>query len=1462
MVFVLLFLVFSIPAVQTKAGKYITNRINTKYNISIQVEKLGLRWNGDLNLKDVLIKDHQEDTLIYVRILSSSILNATKAIKGNLELGKVRMKDPKFYFTIYKDEKDANITVFAKKFIPEQPEPQKEPFHFISDRVTLEDGAFRYLDYNIENPEILNYTQINSGLDDFEITGSHVEILIDRLAFNSTQGYQIDEISGAFIYGSEHMELDNMILKTHYSHIEGTILIDSPEGMSDFANAVQLNMALTQASISTSDIYPFYKDITKDKIINLQGNFTGTLNDLSSDNLRLHGLNSTSIRGPVRFKQLLNPSKLIIEAQNARIQTSYFDLKSLLPKPLQSLPQRFSKLGITRFDGTTAITPNTVLAKGLFDTNLGSVDVDIDLLNPQDISNATYSGNVKFDNFDLGTLIDNPKVGTTSLDVNVNGKGFIQEYLDTQLTGNIEQISFNGYDYSNITIFGDLRTPVFNGELFIDDPNLEMEVVGLIDVTKQQNTYDITAAITKADLHKLQLVKDSTAILKGNIDMDMTGSGIEDAFGELTFKNTSYKNKYDTYFFKDFTVASSFDKDLLRTIAVNSEDIVEGNLSGKFKFNEVIPLFRNAIGSLYTNYQSEVLTENQFMDFDFTVNNKIVEVFVPDLHLDPETRVYGKVNADESNFKLTFKSPGIQAYGSQAKAVEVVIDNKNPLFNTFVGIDSINTRYYNVADLNLINVTLKDTLFMTTEFKGGKSFKDNYDLAFYHTINTEGKSVLGFKKSSILFKENEWLINKENNFLNSLVFDNNFKNLFINTISLNYKDEEIAISGELREKSYKDVKAEFVNVDMTKFLDEIENLDLSGTIDGDVALLQKGGVYYPSSTLSVNQLTVNQALLGDLDLNITGDNSLASYVIDSKLVKNDVRHIDAQGTITIGKNEPKIDLDVALNKFDVRPFSPLGGEVITNIRGLVNGNAAISGSYQSPDIDGELKLANGGFTIPYLNVNYTTGEEATIALNKQEFIFKTVFLEDPKYQTLGILNGNIAHRSFSDWELGLDILIPDKFLVLDTEEDEESLYYGTAFVSGEAAITGSTDELVIDVIAETEEGTVFNIPIDDAESIGDNSFIHFLTPEEKAARIKGKVLQAKEVKGLSLNFDLDVDQDAEIEIVVDKTNGSTLKGRGAGNLLIEINTNGKFNMWGDFVVYEGGFNFRYAGLVQKKFNIVTDPLGDIRWDGNPFKALLDISAAYRAEANPSVLLENPSINRKIPVDVIINLKGELIQPDITFNLEYPNTSSTVAAELDFRLSDRTSRERNAISLVSQNTFINETSISAAGAVNNVLESGTSILNSVLFNNNDGVFDVGLDLVQADRTPDAQASGRVGFTLSTQITNRVLINGKVGVPTGGLSESVIVGDVEVDFLLNQDGSLRAKVFSRQTDVQFIGETEGYTQGAGLSYAVDFNSFKELIAKLFKGKKKEVAEELKKIEDQAKDLDDDGVTFKQD
>ena len=892
---------------------------------------------------------------------------------------------------------------------------------------------------------------------------------------------------------------------------------------------------------------------------------------------------------------------------------------------------------------------------------------------------------------------------------------------------------------------------------------------------------------------------------------------------KITFRNTSYLNQNDIYNFDKFSISSRF-SDQTHYISVDSPDIIEGTLSGEFKFKDLVKLLENSVGDIYSNYIPNEVEDNQKVNFNFKIYNKIVEVFFPDIELGKNTYINGRVESNADNFRLTFKSPQIKLLDNFAKNIELQIDNKNPVFNTYVEVDSINTKHYNVSKFNLINVTVNDTLFMRSEFTGGRRNNDIFNLSFYHTVNDANESVIGFKKSDVTVKGNTWFINEKADRFNKIAFTKDLSSFSIDRLKINHKNEEIKLSGFLRDSTEKDLKLHFSNVNLSKITPDIDSLSLAGNVNGKLDILQKNGSYLPNSTVVIDNFRVNDFLLGDFNAKITGNEDLTNYKVDVS-IKDDIKNsFKAEGDISVSGKRSTIDVALNFDRFNLQPLNPLLVDVLTNIRGEVTGKAKMIGNLNRPNIVGDLRLKNTGFTIPYLNVDYDFNEQASLSLEAQSFIFNNIQLTDTKHNSKARLNGSLSHVNLSDWNLDLKIDTP-RFLVLDTEEFEESLYYGTAFVGGTASIEGPTEALVISVVGETKKGTVFKIPLTDTESFGDNSFIHFITPEEKLARKAGKTLVFDEIKGLELDFDLDVTEDAELEIIIDKSTGHGLKGRGVGGLLVEINTNGKFDMWGDFSVFEGVYNFAYGGIFQKEF--IVQPGGTIAWEGDPLKAQINMLATYKTQANPSPLLDNP-INRSIPVELNIALTGDLEQPQPEFSFDFPNVNSTIKSELQYRLESTDDRQNQALYLVSTGSFsrgLNDLNFSGT-----IAERLNGIVNGI-FTNEDGKLNFGFNYEAGENRPDYQTDDRVVATFQTQLSERVLINGKVGVPVGGAgaNETVVAGDLEIDFLLNEDGTLTAKVFNRENSIRNFGEAIGYTQGVGLSYNVDFDTFKELLQK---------------------------------
>lgn len=1444
LLFLITVFVFSFESVQTRAASWLTNYLKESYDASLKIEKLHITYSGKVAIEDAVAYDHKNDTLISFNSLKTSIFSFGDLLNGETDLGPVYIDGAYFNMVRYKEDRRDNLSLFLKKFRKEKSSESQKPFELLSDKVVLTNARVNVIDQHIKYPESFVATQLNMTATQFNIIGSEVNAQIKSSNFDFFTGVMkevdglrklpVTSFTADFSYSNRQIRARDLRLQTPKSSIAGDLMMNYDLiDFKDFVNKFQWDFKIDTAQLDSKEFKTFYLPLTDSAQVNLSGRMNGVLNNFTVNDMRMSTLDNTTIIGDVTFKNLVQDvDEFFIDGQFDTLNTSTSDLKRFLPELLETkIPDNIDELGVIATRGYASVNSNQVVAKLRGNSLKGDFRTDIIITDIQDAQPA-YQGQVELGGLDLGVITGYENLGRATLTMDVKGRGFNPEDLNTKVNGGVIEIEYNGYTYRNIRVKGRLEKPLFNGHLEVNDPNLKMTFDGLANFSKDKSEYDFKADIAYADLFKTNLfTRDSTAILRGKVDIKMTASTLNDAVGTIEFKNASYKNDNDTYEFEDFKIVSSIE-DQIHTITVNSPDIIEGEMKGVFNIEEIPELFKNAIGNVYTNYKSTTITKDQYLEYEFQIYDKIVDLVFPDLALGENTILKGEVASNEADFKLTFRTP-IVSIGEdiQLKKVNVQINNQNPLFNTYIKVDRVENGTYDIDDFKLINVTRRDTLFFRTEFASRKRASDTFNLSFYHTVNESNNSVIGVRKSDITFQGKEWLLNKNNEQVR-LEFDHQFEEFKLDQVAFSHKNEAINLGGSINGKTEKDLHLDFKNVRISSLTSPIDSLKMRGVVNGALDLKQTEGKYQPSSDFAISDFEINDTPLGDFLLKIIGNEDLTSYNVSAQLKDDSQKSFSAQGQINTTGAFSTIDVGVDLNNFNLQSLSPLGGIVLNDMRGQASGNILITGKLTEPDLDGSITLNNAGLNIPYLNTDFNIEQGTTVGVKTNLFDFGSIALTDTKYGTKGVLGGVIRHKNFGFWELGLTI-DSDKLLVLDTPFTPKALYYGTAFIDGSASITGPTDQLFIDVKATTEEGTIFKVPLNDAETFADNSVIYFLSPEEKAARISGEEIEIDRINGLELRFDLNVTPVAEAEITVDQENGSYLTGSGAGNLLLEINTLGKFNMYGDFIVYDGIYNFKYAGIVNKEFKI--QPGGSVAWQGDPTAAVIDVSASYLTQANPAILLDNPNINTQIPVEVITNLQGNLSFFDPDFVIKFPSANSVVSSELQYRLEDKSQRYLQAMSLISAGTFYNPNSILQNAGAGNLVEGLSSIVNELVGGNN-GDIKFGVNYQASERNPnsDLVRADRFAIDVRTQISDRVLINGRLGVPVGATAatERAVIGNVEIEFLLNEDGSLRLKIFNREDNLQQIGQQEGYAQGLGLSWSVDFNTMKELYRKVFK------------------------------
>ena len=203
----LIIITLSIPSVQTIIANKVTTKVNEDFGTDIQIQRLGLNWKGEVDIREVYIADHHADTLIYVKALQTNVLSIKNIIDGNLDFGHVDLTKAKFYYKTYKGENNNNISIFADKFNSDEPKENPKPFELIANNIELNDGKVKIIDENLEDPEIFNLSGLNINTKNLKISGPNVSTDIKHLSLKAKRGFTIKNLSSDFSYTMETLKL-------------------------------------------------------------------------------------------------------------------------------------------------------------------------------------------------------------------------------------------------------------------------------------------------------------------------------------------------------------------------------------------------------------------------------------------------------------------------------------------------------------------------------------------------------------------------------------------------------------------------------------------------------------------------------------------------------------------------------------------------------------------------------------------------------------------------------------------------------------------------------------------------------------------------------------------------------------------------------------------------------------------------------------------------------------------------------------------------------------------------------------------------------------------------------------------------------------------------------------------------------------------------------------------------------
>jgi hypothetical protein len=1449
-----LFFAFQTESFQTWAAQKVTSYLSKELDAKVDIQKLKISFISNVTLQGVFVSDKHHDTLVYGKDITIN-LSGFDYGKQQLSIDEVKLSDVKVKLLKYKNEEDWNFQYLADYFASTdttKTDTTSSPWKIKYGALKLNNVEFTYhllrdTDNVVQN---MNYNHIHvynafGTLTDIDFKGDTIKAQITDLSAKEHCGIILKKLTTKAYVSSTELRCDSIYLKTANSFVKGRLSFkyDHWEDYLDFIDKVYIKGNLKDSTyVNFKDIAYFADDLNgMNEVLVLKGKVRGFVNDLSGTKMVVSYRSNTQFIGDMSITGLPDINKSFIHFDAEKLSTSKFDLEKFPIPPFSNptyldLPTEFSKLGVVSYRGKFDGFISDFATYGTFKTDVGNVKTDLRMYTNSKSNVVEYSGLVSTTNFNLSKLFPSVKAfGPMSLTTKINGKGFTKKELDATFDGVIQSISYNHYNYDDIKIDGSFKNQIFSGNVVSKDTNANFSFNGSIDFSNKVNKMDFISTINNFDLDKTHFsIPQLTGRVSSQIFINLNGNNIDDLSGVINFDNTIYKTSDKTYKLSVFNLNLDQSSSIKNIKLVSS--IANFELSGKYKLTTLPNAFKQYLNEYFPTF---IKTDSRYIYSDkanlslkvknFTIVN---ELFVKDLMVSPNTIIdcafdasinylFVKTNSDlityagvkfrNNEIDINSLTKGVKLnYKAKAINISDSLSFKNPVFE-LTASDKISN-----FDLNWDNLT-------TPKNSGIVSGSAKFD---------NQKAVILLDKIKYTIEDSLWQIVKTN----PITIDTAFT-VTIDPITFYNHNQLITFDGKLS-KSNQDKFDVFIQnfrlSQLNPFLKEAK-ASIDGSLTGNTSVFGLFGKTLISSNLNFQELKFNNKLIGYGEIkseynpekeyvSIDGFSAFAKD-FDGNLMKN----IVFSGNYYPKKKEENIDVKFKAEPFDLSLLQPYLQDILTFKVGFLKGNGTVTGTLDNPQINAKLKFFKCVMIVDFLNVQYTVSGDVDIM--PKQINFENLEVRD-KMGNSGSVYGNIFHNNFKDMRIDFDVNT-NKLMVLNTTAANNPSYYGTAYASGNAGIYGFLDDIKMELNLKTNGGTYFYIPLDGPSEIGNNDFIKFVTKDTIKTIVK------KTKSNFSLDFNLEATKDAEVQLIFDEKSGDVIKARGDGNLNLKINSKGKFDMFGDYVLSSGDYLFTLEDFVTKKFEIQKG--SSIKWNGNVYKAEIDIVANYKQRASIKPLFPNDSVNnynKRFPVDCKLYMKDKLTSPDITFGIELPTIDETTRSAIKSILSDENEMNRQVFSLLLLRSFITPVSVSGGGGISAggaAAATGSEMLSNKMSNWLNGVtkdVDIGVNY----RPGGTLSSDELDLALSKQLfNNRLAIDGNFGVANNNSTtttsksnnSSNLIGDVTLEYKLSESGKYRVKAFNRSNDNTEAATSGGpFSQGIGIFYREEYESIGEL------------------------------------
>lgn len=1463
---VVLFLLVQVERVQTYAGHRVAEYLSAKLKTRVEIGSLEIDFSRSVTLNNVFIQDLHKDTLLYSKKLKVDV-DELNVAEHRLRVGSITMISTKAAVIKYREDHDLNLQFILDAFDDHDTtrHAPRKPWDISFGEVTLVNTSFAYRNEHdtMETTGIdfvdIGTRSINARFTDIKIEEDTIHGTVEYLSAIEKSGFILQNLSSYVNISPVGMKLDELKIKTPESDIRTDLVFKYKRyrDFLDFIDNVSMNAKFDHSRLEMSDLAYFAPDLKGVyKNISITGLVSGRVSDLRGKNMDIFLGGQTHYIGDFAFTGLPDMDQTLIHLNVKSLSTNYTDLKQLPIPPFDKqtrldLPENIARLGNMNFRGTFTGLYNDFYAYGTFTSALGSLYTDLSVKHDYEKKKEFYKGKLRSDNFNVGAFLKAPLLGRVTANVEIDGSGLTLEEVEAKLKGTINSIQFNDYVYNNVAIEGDAAKQVFNGKLNVKDDNIDFDFNGKVDFSKSLPTLDFISTVNHADIAALHFINSTKKTdLSTQIIINVTGNSIDNLIGQVNFDNTIYKQDNEVYKLSVFNLTSEESRGV-KTIKLFS-DFCNAKVQGSFRIMDMAASMQNVLNRYLPSYINKSTLKNpppQIFDYSFLFKktDAVTRLFVPGIEIAPQTLLEGRFNSVTNELTVNGTSTRLNFY-------DYVLNNWQLKGETDMEKLELNAsceKLYLTDSLflNGFNVhadARADSLNLAVDWDNKKT-KNLYKGDLTAFLNFHPDKTIQFKMlpSEFVIADSVWDVNKAN----EVTIDTSY--ITVKELTFEHKGQSIAVNGVISENKKDELRLALNDFNLANLnaFTKASGLKLTGRTSGEADILDLYNNMVFTSNVNFRALFVNDEEVGDGDVESVWDKAKEALYLHGNFTLGLVPNILFSGYYYPKKEEDNLDMELNLQAIQMKIFEPYVKDYCSDFIGQFSGNVLVKGSVKKPLVSGKLSVNARKITVDYLNTSYHASHDITIENNS--FGVENMVVFDAN-NNKAVVTGKVYHNNFRDWQLDFDMNL-NKFMCLNTTEANNSLYYGKAYASGIVNISGFIkDEVRIDASVKTEkvtsndksdkisvlsktENTQFFIPLSGPSEVSENNFITFVKADSS---LKLNNSYNVELGGIKLDFDLEVTPDAEVQLIFDEKVGDVIKARGDGNIKLAISSQGDFKMYGDYVIENGDYLFTLQNIINKKFAIEKGSV--IKWSGVPYKADLDITAIYKARASLKPFFPTDSSNtykKRYPVDLKLAMTDQLLSPQITFGINIPTVDATTRQTVMTYINTEEEMNRQVFSLLILNSFVTPPQLMTAGTVTGnpsaaagtaINANSTELLSNQLSNMLSKIskdFDIGVNY----RPGDEISSKELGVALSTQLfDDRLSIDGNLGVNNNTTNQNTnnIVGDVNVDYKITDNGKLRIKAFNKTNDNNRIYSSGPYTQGVGVFYREEFDTIGEL------------------------------------